>query len=597
MTKDNKILEGAGDVFETSITAEELQARKVALARVLDLAESALDKAEDTGNTELADKLRDKVDNLQELLDRAEEDFESAEAGDSSDSDPEEDELDDTDTSTSSDDDDEEEDDDEDDEEDEEDEDEPGEEPDTDDESEEEENEDEEDSDDEGDSGNGDDKESEDETEDDDESETEDESETSSSEEDESDESDSDKEGGDSSSGGSKDEENEDEEESGSETDESDGDEESSSTSADSEGEAKSSKQINPFAKKQPAGAGTPPAPDDQESVFDAAKRILSKLTGEAREGAVAGLKDLLAKRGYSESLDRTSLQEAIKKTLSRMTDDEFNDEIASVMDLVDKVIDVDYSDDLDARVAEINRDASSALSRMELEKEDAEHTKAEKAALKASEKENDKYRKIKGLPGLDAFRSNLYRAIKDQVIAMEEDEESWAALDRRHEDDPSIIKKGYIKDDVFEEGIPTINVYFDQSGSWRDSDIEIGKRAISVINDFHEKGEIKLQIFYMSAGGIFTNAAAARADGRAEGWKAALDHIKSSKVKNVIILSDSDLDSFEWCNRPTGNNGLTRVDGCVWWLWKDSDTSEKALKELKGRQGNFQYQFEGAGY
>jgi hypothetical protein len=596
MTKDNKILEGAGDVFETSITAEELQARKVALARVLDLAESALDKAEDTGNTELADKLRDKVDNLQELLDRAEEDFESAEAGDSSDSDPEEDELDDTDTSTSSDDDDEE-DDDEDDEEDEEDEDEPGEEPDTDDESEEEEKEDEEDSDDEGDSGNGDDKESEEETEDDDESETEDESETSSSEEDESDESDSDKEGGDSSSGGSKDEENEDEEESGSETDESDGDEESSSTSADSEGEAKSSKQINPFAKKQPAGAGTPPAPDDQESVFDAAKRILSKLTGEAREGAVAGLKDLLAKRGYSESLDRTSLQEAIKKTLSRMTDDEFNDEIASVMDLVDKVIDVDYSDDLDARVAEINRDASSALSRMELEKEDAEHTKAEKAALKASEKENDKYRKIKGLPGLDAFRSNLYRAIKDQVIAMEEDEESWAALDRRHEDDPSIIKKGYIKDDVFEEGIPTINVYFDQSGSWRDSDIEIGKRAISVINDFHEKGEIKLQIFYMSAGGIFTNAAAARADGRAEGWKAALDHIKSSKVKNVIILSDSDLDSFEWCNRPTGNNGLTRVDGCVWWLWKDSDTSEKALKELKGRQGNFQYQFEGAGY
>lgn len=594
MTKDNKILEGAGDVFETSITAEELQARKVALARVLDLAESALDKAEDTGNTELADKLRDKVDNLQELLDRAEEDFESAEAGDSSDSDPEEDELDDTDTSTSSDDDDEE-DDDEDDEEDEE---EPGEEPDTDDESEEEdEDEDEEDSDDEGDSGNGDDKESEEETEDDDESETEDESETSSSEEDESDESDSDKEGGDSSSGGSKDEENEDEEESGSETDESDGDEESSSTSADSEGEAKSSKQINPFAKKQPAGAGTPPAPDDQESVFDAAKRILSKLTGEAREGAVAGLKDLLAKRGYSESLDRTSLQEAIKKTLSRMTDDEFNDEIASVMDLVDKVIDVDYSDDLDARVAEINRDASSALSRMELEKEDAEHTKAEKAAIKASEKENDKYRKIKGLPGLDAFRSNLYRAIKDQVIAMEEDEESWAALDRRHEDDPSIIKKGYIKDDVFEEGIPTINVYFDQSGSWRDSDIEIGKRAISVINDFHEKGEIKLQIFYMSAGGIFTNAAAARADGRAEGWKAALDHIKSSKVKNVIILSDSDLDHFEWCNRPTGNNGLTRVDGCVWWLWKDSDTSEKALKELKGRQGNFQYQFEGAGY
>jgi hypothetical protein len=522
MTKDTKMLEAASDIFDTGITAEELYNRKVSLARVLDLTDAALEKAEEAGNEELADKLRAKRDYLQELFDRADEDFEETEPAD------------------------------------------------------------------------GDGKASEGE---------------------------SDKEGPDKE--GSEEEEEEEDEGGGDEDSdkEKDGDGErpkgdssrdniksthnpgkapegksGSKEKAGSKGKSSSSKQINPFAKKQPAPPGSPPPPEDQETVFEAAKRILSTLAGEAKRGAAEGLKDLLSKRGFSESLSRSSLQEDIKKTLSRMTEKEFNDELASTMDLVDEILEVEYSDDLEARIAEIKRDISSATTRMELEKEDTEHTKDERAIARANERENAKYKSIKGLPGLEAFRANLHRTVKEQVIAMEDDVETWAALDRRHEDDPSIIKKGYVKDDVFEDdGIPTINVYFDQSGSWSNGDIEIGKRAISVINDFHEKGEIKLQIFYMSAGGIFTSAAAARADGRAEGWRAALDHIKASKVKNVIILSDDDLDSFEWSNRPTGNNGVTRIDGCVWWLWKDSSVSKKALKELIGRSGNFQYQFKGA--
>lgn len=516
MNKDTKILESTSDIFDTGITAEELYNRKVSLARVLDLADTALEKAEEAGNEELADKLRTKRDHLQELFDRAEEDFEEPEHDDGK--------------------------------------------------------------------GKADKSES---------------------------ESESDKKGSDK-------EDSEDEAEEGgdgndSDSDNDDGKRPEGDSSRDSiehthdpgdkpdgtgkgKGKNKDDKKIDPFAKKRPAKPGDSEPPPDQETVFEAAKRILSGLVGEAKRGAADGLRDLLAKRGYFESFSKSSLQEEIKKTLSRMTEEEFNDELSSMMDLVDEVLEVDYSDDLDVRVAEIKRDISSAATRMELEKEDAEHTKEERAIAKANERENAKYKSVKGLPGLEAFRANLHRTVKEQVIAMEDDVETWAALDRRHEDDPSIIKKGYVKDDVFEDdGIPTINVYFDQSGSWSNGDIEIGKRAISVINDFHEKGEIKLQIFYISAGGVFTNADAARVHGGAEGWKAALDHIRASKVKNVIILSDDDLDDFEWSNRPTGDNGVTRVDGCVWWLWKNSSVSKKALKELIGRNGNFQYQFKGA--
>lgn len=353
----------------------------------------------------------------------------------------------------------------------------------------------------------------------------------------------------------------------------------------------------NPF-KRSPGGPDPDgPNPEDVESTFEAAKRILSKLEGDARKGAVQGLRDLMAKRGIpvSEALEEKLLQEEVDKLISQMSETEFNDLLASTMDMVNQVKPVSWSDDLDARAKEIKDDIGDPMKRAELEREDAEHVRADKAAARASEKERARYAKIKGLPGLDAFKRNLYKAVKDQVDISDDEVDSWAALDRRHEDDPSIIKKGFIRDG--DELIPTVHVYFDQSGSWSNRDVEIGKRAVSVINDFHNRGEIDLKIFYMSAGGIFTTSEAAREHGAAEGWHAALQHIKSTKVKNVVILSDVDLDSYEWSNRPTGDNGVTRVDGCVWWLWKNSSVSKKALKELRGRRGSFQYMFVGGGY
>lgn len=353
----------------------------------------------------------------------------------------------------------------------------------------------------------------------------------------------------------------------------------------------------DPFRRSPPGTMPSGPEPENIESTLDAAKRILSKLDGNARKGAVQGLKDLMAKRGIPvrESLYKSALHEKVDKVISQMSNTEFNDLLASTMDLVNRVKPVSWSDDLEARAKEIKADSDNAIKRAELEREDAEHVKADRAAARASERERERYAKVKGLPGLDAFKRNLYRAIKDQVDMSDEEVDSWAALDRRHEDDPSIIKKGYIRDG--DELIPTVHVYFDQSGSWSNRDIEIGKQAISVINEFHDRGEINLKIFYMSAAGVTTTAAAARANGSAEGWHAALSHIKGSKVKNVIILSDSDLDSYEWCNRPTGNNGVTRVDGCVWWLWKNSDVSKKALKELRGRRGSYQFMFTSSYY
>lgn len=366
------------------------------------------------------------------------------------------------------------------------------------------------------------------------------------------------------------------------------------SSSDDSSSSSSSKSSFNPFNRRFGGGGG---GEKPEESVFDAAKRILSELTGEAKRGAADGLKDLLSSRGSLENFNTSKhkyrLQESTGKSIIDMTDEEFDEEINSANELISQVLDIEFSDDLADRIAKIKSKADSRAARAELEADDAQYLKDEKKAKIASAREAEKYKRGSGLKGLDSFKKNLYRSVKDQIEEVEDEEDSWAVLDRRHEDEPSIIKKGTILDDKNEPSIPTINVYFDQSGSWSDDEIEIGKRAIRTINTFQEQGEIKLNVFYISAAGVCDTAAEARRSGGAEGWYDTLQHIVSSKVKNVIVLSDRDLDAFEWSNRPSGNNGKVVVDGCVWWLWKNARASVKAPNELVGRRGNFHYYFD----
>ena len=592
-----KILEAVDDIFDAGISAGELFRRKNTIARVLKQADKALKKAEETGQIDIANKLKDKIDILSELLERAD-DFDAADEIDDLDAPSvgkeESDEEIETDGSSA----------------------------DNDEESEEEPEAEE--------GSETDNTDSNDDAESDVSDVDTDISDSIDDQDDQSDEEsstsrDNTKEaptepGGSPAPVKPDDEDNSDEDDS--EEDDSSSDKSTSDniddsddidSKAESEDEGKESTEdgdaekeipdddkilIDPFARRPDDGDELDPGDREIETLFDSAKRILGKLSGESKRGAISGLRDLLKNRGvtFDESLhatSSTSLYEKLTKPLARMSEDEFNAEITSTLDIIDKILKIEYSDDLDKRVAEIKRDSMSRTARAELEKEDAAHVNADKKAIKALDRENTKYSKIGGLRGLEAFGATLYKAVADQVAEAEDDAESWAALDRRHEDDPTIIKKGHILDDG-EKEIPTVHVYFDQSGSWTSRDVELGMKAISSINEFHQNGQIKLSIFYMAGSSVFTDANEARSNYWAEGWNAALSHIKGSKVKNVVILADDDIDNpyLDKYNRPTGTNGRTIVDGCVWWLWKNGKTAPKAMSELVGRRGNYQYQF-----
>ena len=324
----------------------------------------------------------------------------------------------------------------------------------------------------------------------------------------------------------------------------------------------------------------------DMETELEAVKRILSKLKGDARNGARDAIKELFNQAGVdpdtvdvSESLSR--LTEAINKALDELSDNEFNTIINNALDLIDKTIKVDYSTDLDARIAEIKKDASNPLKNRELDQEDQDNLRPERQLARAREKENTKYRTFKSL---DTFKINFYRAIKDQVEKSEDEDETWSTINRRTEDDPSIIKKGNIIDDV-DENIPSIDVYFDQSGSWYPEDIEIGSQAVSVINEFAERGEIKLNIYYFSDH-VHSDASSARAEGGTDAWPEILQNIKANKTKNVVIMTDGDV---EW-DAYRGYRHI--VDGCVWFIWRNNRNAPSAPKKLIGRMGTFEYSF-----
>lgn len=281
-------------------------------------------------------------------------------------------------------------------------------------------------------------------------------------------------------------------------------------------------------------------------------------------------------------NLKKQRLTEALK-SLDIMSDSEFDSLIDGVLSRVDQVKKVEYSSDLEARVQEIQADANDIMKNRELAAEDELNLGTERRAIRAKEREKTKYNPS-NFKGIEAFKFNFYNAIKDQVEEVEDDEDTWAVINRRHEDDPSIILPGSRMEDKGED-IPSIDVYFDQSGSWSEEDIEVGRAAISCINEFDQRGEIRLNIYYF-ANNVYSEPEAARNEGGTDAWLKILKNISANKTKNVVVVTDSDM-NWDAKIGPT----LT-LDGCVWYIWKNGRNSQELPKHLRGRRGNFQYAF-----
>ena len=334
-----------------------------------------------------------------------------------------------------------------------------------------------------------------------------------------------------------------------------------------------------------PQGVGGGKFP--REATADETIELLKTLKGEGKLGAIDALKELIASRkaAANESLKAKStkpLTEAVKG-LRDMTDDEFGDYINDTYDLIDQADPVTYIDDMDDRAARIKDWSSDPLSIQELQAEDNVELQKDRQRVKARDAAKARY---SNYGSLQDFEMNFYSAINNQVEDLRIEYQSYDEINAEYESEDAIMKADIVKE-LPNEAKPIIEVFFDQSGSWDKRDVLVGRKAIKSIKTFEDMGEIVLTLRF------FDDVVTADEDdprlgrGGTNAWPDILQEIKASGAKNVVIMTDHDMD---W--DAVRYNQTCRVEGCVWWIWKNGVSAPNCVKHLIGEKGNYQFAF-----
>ncbi len=188
---------------------------------------------------------------------------------------------------------------------------------------------------------------------------------------------------------------------------------------------------------------------------------------------------------------------------------------------------------------------------------------------------QNKEYRNITS--GLSKFRMNFQRFIKDQIEYFRGD--TWNRPNKNY------AGSGFIMPGktMYAPGrIPTINVYWDVSGSFNNPAKTQGARdAIGTVNQYVKRGDIKVNVFYFADR---VSNKASSAGGGTDG-NAVLDHIEQTKPTNVIVITDSDVDNAR-------NHSLVTVPGAVWMLFYDNE-AEAFAQVLRGKTQTKEYLIE----
>jgi hypothetical protein len=282
------------------------------------------------------------------------------------------------------------------------------------------------------------------------------------------------------------------------------------------------------------------------------------------------------------------ALTEAVTKSLKDISDEEFNMLINRALDAIqacgDSGLTITSDEERAAQVKEIKDDLAKAETQNELSAEDIAKIRAETQAVKAREKEADKYKKkaAGSFKGFQEFLNSLYRAIALQVSNEETRDDTWSAISRRNSG-AGVLRQGQRVNDLPNKRIPIIDFYFDTSTSWDADDIKVGMKAVSQLADMEEKGQIKLNIFY------FADEVSTRPTrGTTSGWNEIVKNVIATQATNVVIMTDSDMQNW-W----TGPRALKyTVPGYVWYLWKNGSNAPRLPQDLKGRGGVQQFSF-----
>lgn len=344
-----------------------------------------------------------------------------------------------------------------------------------------------------------------------------------------------------------------------------------------------------PENTKQQLGAqGKMSKKESRDPTIDEIIKELQSISQKGRQGAARALKNILSNRGindFSESLGKKVLKEAIEdKALEDIDDEEFSDFVNTILDEINNVTPVAYSDP-DERKVKVKQAMENNLETRDIEMEQEMQVRADKRRKRANQSELDKYTNYRPV---SEFYVDLYRTIADQVKQVEIDNQSYDEINPEYDDD--VIMKADVTQYEQRQEKPSIDFFFDVSGSWEDSDVELGKRFVSSLKEFVDRDELELNMYYFSDI-VGQDLESVRSYGGTTAWTKILDTIKSNNAKNVVIMTDGDMDHYA---ARSGRKCL--VEGVVWYIWKLGDYyttgAQELPKYLKGMQGTTQYAF-----
>ena len=218
------------------------------------------------------------------------------------------------------------------------------------------------------------------------------------------------------------------------------------------------------------------------------------------------------------------------------------------------------------------------------LEAEDNENRRKEHKQLSTDEKRRQQIHGRPSLGGFAEFKNSLYKAIARQVSRGTQSERTWMRPDK-HNTNPDIAKKGVRKNNLI-KSIPSIDFYFDQSGSWDDADINTGNKAVALLQDMERQKKLNINIYYFS-NALTTDPNDSCLRGGTHAWAKIIAKIKENGATNVVIMTDADMDY-------QAENGSTScvVPGYVWYLWKNGERAASLPKNLVGKHGTLEFKF-----
>ena len=346
------------------------------------------------------------------------------------------------------------------------------------------------------------------------------------------------------------------------------------------------------------------PEEDDDKDDEEAIRKLVDQ-SRDINERKAVTRKKIEAARLANELANQikkkkdTAPKSAIDQASSAMQElaDEVNDPLCTVDSLQDKIdngfkaldeigADTHYVDSAEVRAKRIQRDFGGANSAV-LDAEERINVNKDLQRQGAVSQEIKKY-STNHLGTVKDLEIDIYEAIKSQIGEDEEETRTYSRINRRYEDDPGIIMRGTKIDDVKRLTKPLLNVYFDCSGSWEKSDIEMGRRVLGDLAEFEARDELDVRIKYCVDDELYDTYEDARnSGGGTYFWKAILQDVQDSHASNVLIMTDSDM---------TGDGssyGLrVQVEGCVWWLWKNGQIAKDLPKYLRGDLGGGEYVF-----